>query len=514
MARLACESPGEHVFILTPVGRDAALTARLLADVGIASTVCESMDAVCAAGADAAAAALIAEEALDNTALRSLTGLLEAQPPWSDIPFAVFRDPEAALSRPLAELLARGNVTLLERPVRKVTLVTTVQAFLRARRRQYEVRDLVLQLGEAVKHRDRFLAILGHELRNPLGAILTSTEVMARIDANAFRRERDVIDRQTRVLSRLVDDLLDVARVTSGKIVLQKTGVNLREIAERVAGTAAESAGARDVTVSLEAEARPFVVHGDPVRLGQVLNNLVTNAVKYTPSGGRVTISLAEEDGKVLLGVKDTGVGIAPDMLSRVFDLFTQAESSLDRSQGGMGIGLTLVRSLVELHGGTTRAESGGLGRGSIFTVSLPAAESPVDVTGTYARRKTPVTVPRRIVVVEDNLDLREQLVALLRDSGHRVDAADDGPSGVDRIVAIQPDIALIDIGLPGIDGYEVARRVRSLIGPGVSLVALTGYGQPDDRRRALDAGFDAHLTKPVKISVLEELVANGVRSS
>lgn len=504
MSPLESERGPGPVLVLTPLGRDAELTTHLLAEADIRSLVCATMDALCAA-IPTSAAALIAEEAIDLPSMTCLTEHLENQPAWSDLPLAVFRNPEAALTRTLVHLLARSNVTLLERPVRKATLVTTVRAFVRARKRQYEVRDLVLQHEKAVRDRDQFLAILGHELRNPLGAILIATQRMERIDEGAFRGERDVIHRQTRILSRLVDDLLDVGRVTTGKIVLQKTTVNLREVARRIAAAAAESAA----RVTLDADDRPFYVHGDPVRLEQVLNNLVANAVKYTPPEGRVTISLSEEDGRVVVRVTDTGVGIAPEMLDRIFDLFTQAESSLDRSKGGMGIGLTLVKSLVELHGGTTSARSAGLGRGSTFTISLPPDTSTVDSTAPFVRREALAPSGRRVVVVEDNADLREQLVAFLRESGHRVDAASDGVSGVERIVALRPEIALVDIGLPGIDGYEVARRVRSRVGGDVGLVALTGYGQPEDRRRALEAGFDTHLTKPVTIATLEDLLEN-----
>jgi signal transduction histidine kinase/CheY-like chemotaxis protein len=495
------------VLVLTPAGRDADLAAQLLAGAGIPCAVCASMDELCARIPEASAA-LIAEEAVGENALTTLTSCLAAQPPWSDLPIAVLRNPETELARPLRQLLSRANVTLLERPVRKVTLATTVNALLRARRRQHEVHDLVLQHEEAVRNRDRFLAILGHELRNPLGAILIATQRMERSKETAFRGELEVVHRQTRILSRLVDDLLDVARVTSGKIVLQKSAVNLREIARRIAASSVDRAGPRAAAVVLDAPDRPFVVDGDPIRLEQVLNNLVTNALKYTPPEGRVTISLAEEGDRVVLRVADNGVGIEPGMLERVFDLFAQAENSLDRAQGGMGIGLTLVRSLVELHGGTTRAESAGTGHGSTFTVSLPLLVSAVETTGAYGRRRNAAS-SRRVVVVEDNADLREQLVALLQDSGHVVECAVDGLSGVDRIAAVRPEIALVDIGLPGIDGYEVARRVRALLGRGVELVALTGYGQPDDRRRALEAGFDAHLTKPVTVSRLEELVEN-----
>jgi CheY-like chemotaxis protein/anti-sigma regulatory factor (Ser/Thr protein kinase) len=252
-------------------------------------------------------------------------------------------------------------------------------------------------------------------------------------------------------------------------------------------------------------QATPVWVSADPTRLEQVLTNLLANALKYTPAGGEIAVSVAREHRHAVLRVRDSGVGIRPELLPRVFDLFVQGDRSLERTSGGLGIGLTLVRHLVELHGGTVEAASAGAGRGSTFTVRLPAVTAP---PAPVASGPAPAAgVARRVLVVEDNDDAREMLRNLLRLLGHEVHEARDGASGVDEARRLRPDVALIDIGLPGIDGYEVARRIRADV-PGARLVAVTGYGQPEDRERTRAAGFDVHLVKPVDPDQLQEVLS------
>jgi CheY-like chemotaxis protein/two-component sensor histidine kinase len=319
-------------------------------------------------------------------------------------------------------------------------------------------------------------------------------------------RERRVIRRQTQLLSRLVDDLLDVARVTSGKIVLDRRSVDLRELVARCvlnSGGAAKDAG---ISLSLSTNGAAWV-SGDAVRLEQIVNNLLTNALKYTPPGGRVEVRIARDGPDAVVRVADTGVGMDPEILPRVFELFTQADDALDRAHGGLGIGLTLVRSLVELHGGTVSAESPGRGLGSTFTVRLPGAE--VGATASAEEEGGgPALESRRILLVEDNADVRDSLRELLEESGHLVMAAADGLEGIQLASSFRPDAAFVDIGLPGLDGYGVARHLRQILGDDVLLVALTGYGLPEDRRRALEGGFDAHLTKPVTLRAILRLLA------
>jgi CheY-like chemotaxis protein len=300
-------------------------------------------------------------------------------------------------------------------------------------------------------------------------------------------------------LTRLVNDLLEASRVATGKIVLNCEPVDVAAIVKRCLSIL-------DVTGHhLEAELQSAWVDADETRMEQVVTNLLTNALKYTPPAGRVAVSLRTEGEEIVLRVSDTGVGIAPDMLRRVFDLFVQGERSLDRSQGGLGIGLTLARRIVELHGGTITAESAGTGRGSTFTVRLPpvpARASPEPEAPVVSRER-----PRRILIVEDHVDAREMLCEALQTAGHDVHQAIDGPSGVETAERIVPDVALIDIGLPGLDGYATAARIRGVVGRRPLLIALTGYGRPEDRDRAVQAGFDVHLTKPVDPFYLLQLI-------
>jgi PAS domain S-box-containing protein len=349
----------------------------------------------------------------------------------------------------------------------------------------------------ANRAKDEFLAMLGHELRNPLGAISNAVHVLSRLGDSEARtmHARGVIERQVQHLGRLVDDLLDVSRVMTGKIILQLEPLDLADIVRRSLAALAGSEGGRHHSIAVEIMAAWVDV--DPTRMEQVVTNLITNALKYTPPGGAIHVSVRAEAGRAVLSVRDTGVGIAPELLSRVFDLFVQGERALDRTQGGLGIGLTLVRRLVELHGGTVEATSAGRGRGSTFTVRLPLASAPA-LAPSSAPSSAPAT-GRRVLVVEDNDDSRAMLRELLGLLGHEVHEAADGATGVARALELAPDVTLVDIGLPGLDGYEVARRIRrDPAGRHLYLVALTGYGLPEDRERAVAAGYDVHLVKPI----------------
>jgi CheY-like chemotaxis protein len=288
--------------------------------------------------------------------------------------------------------------------------------------------------------------------------------------------------------------------------VLDKRGVDLVEAVRRCMSMFQDRADTQNVTLDFHSEERSLVIEADPVRLEQVIGNLITNAIKYTPEGGHIQVSLARREDAAVFTVRDDGIGMEPEMLQRVFDLFAQAAQAIARTQGGMGIGLTLVRHLVELHDGRVHAMSDGLGKGSEFVVTLPLPA--------YAISRVPSSLPPkergqtlRLVVVEDNPDLAELLKDLLEQAGHQVDVAHDGPSGVALITTVRPDCAFVDIGLPGLDGYEVAKKLRESKPDGVKLVALTGYGQQEDKRKALESGFDDHLKKPVDIQVLEKLL-------
>jgi signal transduction histidine kinase len=357
----------------------------------------------------------------------------------------------------------------------------------------------------ASRAKDEFLAMLGHELRNPLGAISNATRVLHQIGDQASRLQ-DIIGRQTHHLARLLDDLLDVSRLTTGKIVLHRRALDLQEVV-RDSLAALEQEG-RTERHDIRVDAEAAVVDGDPTRLEQVVRNLLDNAIKYTPSGGRITVTVRRDGDDAVLRISDTGAGIPHDVLPRIFDLFVQGERSLARSMGGLGIGLTLVKRLVELHGGTVSAWSAGTDQGSEFVVRLPRLVEP-PVVASRGDATEPSEPVRHVLIVEDNRDAREGLRLLLESWGHRVEEAADGQGGVERALEVKPDVALIDVGLPGLDGYAVARAIRS--GPGgegVRLVAVTGYGQPEAIQRAREAGFTEHLVKPIDPDTLRCLLA------
>jgi len=377
-----------------------------------------------------------------------------------------------------------------------------------SRARRDEAEALAQSLREADRAKDEFLAMLGHELRNPLGTLTNAVAVLNKMTGDETTRHLlAIVSRQTGHLARLVDDLLDVGRVTTGKIELHMQRVELRALVGRCLDSIVQAGRTQRHRVAFEGV--ELHVQADVTRLEQIVNNLLDNALKYTPAPGSVMVEISEDGGWAVLRVRDTGRGIPVDLLPRVFDLFVQEPQTLDRSRGGLGIGLALVRRLVDLHGGTVSAWSAGPGQGSEFTVRLPIREQPPDAPDAADRAAAPAKPPRRrVLVVEDSPDARESLQMLLELAGHVVETSEDGSSGLAKLDQFRPEVALIDLGLPGIDGYTLARRARE--NPetrAIRLVAVTGYGQAEDRERALAAGFDFHVRKPVDAAMLEELL-------
>jgi PAS domain S-box-containing protein len=376
-------------------------------------------------------------------------------------------------------------------------------------------------LQEASQRKDEFLAMLAHELRNPLAPIRNALQVLNVVDSKepTSRRAREIIERQVEHLVRLVDDLLDVSRITRGVIQLQKERTDLAVIIARAVESSRALIDSRKHILTVTLPENNLPIQSDPVRLAQVILNLLNNAAKYTPEGGRIELSVTvegeQETGrKAVVRVKDTGVGIAHDMIHKVFDLFTQVEHTLDRSEGGLGIGLTLVRRLVEMHGGTVACSSNGPGQGSEFVLRLPLAQG--DRTGAESEKwesgvlHVASSAGLRILVVDDNRDSTESLATLLRLFGNDVRTAYEGRHALVVAGAYRPDLVLLDIGLPGLNGYEVAKQLRSMPGlKGSVLVALTGFGTDEDRAKAQQAGFDHHLVKPVDYESLHRLLAS-----
>ena len=537
----------QRLLILAPVGKDGALTAAKLADAGLPGVVCSSLAGLAREVARGAAGVLVAEEALASGTGR-LVETLARQPVWSDLPILVITRPGADSGTVALALRTLGNVILLERPIRVSTLISAARTALRARLRQYESRAQLQSLEEADRRKDEFLATLAHELRNPLAPIRNSVELLRLVGDGLpkARKLADMMGRQVSHMVRLVDDLLEISRITRGAIELRRSRVQLSAVIAAAIETSRpviDAAGHQfEVTLAHE----PIWLDADPTRLAQVFSNLLNNAAKYTDHGGRIWLDAERSGQEVLVRVRDSGIGIAGSLLPRVFDMFAQGESATTRAPGGLGIGLTLVRSLVEMHGGEVAAHSEGAGKGTILTVRLPvlgppasepenqsapeegskpghafgpgqtteAGDAPMighttpDEGSAYAGQVPACASLPRVLVVDDNQDAADSLGALLEILGAHVVVAHDGVTALKMLEAHRQDLVFLDIGMPHLDGYEVARRIRKLPhGTSTFLVALTGWGQEKDRLRSEKAGFDRHLVKPASRQALESIL-------
>ncbi len=421
--------------------------------------------------------------------------------------------PIAALAR-AAPALGRGETAALP-PAGAVDEVRELaralgESAVAIRDREERQRQAEHALRTADRAKDEFLAMLGHELRNPLASVSNAAQLlkMAKHQPQVLENVSAILGRQVEHMTRLVDDLLEVGRVTGGKVRLQREPLDLA--ATIVHWLDAWRSDSRFLHHEVSTALQPVWVFADRARIEQVFSNLLDNAIKYTPAGGQIRISLRAENGNAILEISDTGLGMPPELIGRVFDLFVQGERSLAREQGGLGIGLTMVKRLVELHGGTVQAKSEGTNHGATFTIELPAIGRPEPISEVSSMTST--AMHRRILIIEDDDDARDSLAELLRLDGHHVTVASTGAEGVTSASSSTPEFVLVDIGLPDIDGYEVARRLRS--NPATSrmrLVAVTGYGTQEDRRSALAAGFDEHLAKPVALELLKAMLSKPV---
>ena len=672
----------ERVLVLAPTAGDAAITATLLAEAGLACQVCPSLVALCEEFVQGAGALLLTEEVLADGESHCLVGVLHQQPPWSDVPLLLLTTSGADSPAAIEAMDLLGNVTVLERPIRVTTLVSTLRAALRARKRQYELRShieavrrqgerlrllweaasvllstdnpeammrglfariaphfnldayfnfmvdetgealrmesclgipdeearkirrldfgqaicgtvaqtmlpitathiqqsddprvqlvkgygirvyacnplmagdrllgtlsfasrsrdtftedeiaflqsichyvafayermrLIRQLFDEDRKKDEFLATLAHELRNPLAPIRNAVSYLQIKGPPEpdLQNAREIIERQVRQMTRLVDDLLDISRVTRGKIALQRERVGLNLVLTNAveASRPVIEAARHDLSVTVPSE--PLMVEGDVTRLSQVFGNLLTNAAKYTDPGGQIRVTVRREGSDAVVSVSDTGIGISAEHLPRLFDMFSQVAPALERTQGGLGIGLALVKSLVEMHGGRVEARSPGLGKGSEFLVRLPAVEPARPAPAADRPRAAGPhhgRPRRRILIADDNADAAQSLAMMLRVLGHDVRTAPDGQAAVDLAEAFRPELVLLDIGMPRLNGYDAARHLRlQPWSQNVTLVALTGWGQDEDKRRATEAGFDHHFTKPIAPNALDSLLA------
>jgi signal transduction histidine kinase/CheY-like chemotaxis protein len=502
----------QRVLICTPHGRDAELACRALKDTGFSCFVCKTVADLVSEVQRGAGAILTVEEILPRAESVELTDYLATQATWSDLPMLLLT--KAGGESPwIKDAYQRfGNLTLLERPVRVASLISAARSALRARQRQYEIRL-------ADQRKDEFLAMLGHELRNPLAPISAAANLLelAPEDIDRVKRTSKIITRQIGHMTNLIDDLLDVARVTRGLITLDKEAVDLRDILSEAIEQVRPTIDSRRHQLSLHLPPGAAPVLGDRKRLVQVIVNVFNNAAKYTPEGGNISVRLQVLRDQVILDVADDGIGMSPELIAQVFNLFAQAERTSDRSQGGLGLGLALVKSLVESHGGSVHADSAGEGRGSRFTIRLSRLNS--DLTVKQDADAIDALLPQpaqslRIMVVDDNADAANTLEMFLHVAGHQVAVEYAAVQAISKARSMCPQVCLLDIGLPDMDGFELARRLRAMPETASSLlIAITGYSQEQDRKKAIEAGFDYHLVKPIDtpqlLSLLQEISAS-----
>ena len=520
-----------RVLVFAPIGRDAALTYELLHRTGIHGYICGSVGQLVVELAQGAGAIILTEEALDHPEFRDLPAALDRQAAWSDIPVILFAgSPHTNTSlRTIGLAESLRNVTFIERPIRTAAVVSVVRAALRARARQYELRDTLVALhaarteAEAASRlKDEFLATLSHELRTPLNAILGWTTMLrhGQVDPPRITRALEVVERNARAQAKLIEDVLDMARIITGKLRLDMRPVALGLIVEAAIDAIRPAADAKSIDLRVNGGSVP-AINGDAVRLQQVLWNLLSNAVKFTPAKGTITVSLQLVDSHAALAVSDTGTGLAPEFLPYVFDRFRQADQSVTRGYGGLGLGLSIVKHLVELHGGTVAVDSPGPGLGATFNVSLPIPvmlETPVDrrereqAADAFALRLD----GRRVLVVDDDVATRELLRDLFERVGATVVTAASAAAAIDELLHHAPDAIVADIGMPGEDGFSLMRRIRALPPPGglVPAIALSAYTRGEDQDAARRAGFSAFIAKPATPQQLLEGVYGVLRGS
>ncbi|KAF0136626.1 MAG: histidine kinase [Methylocystaceae bacterium] len=510
-----------RVLIMTPTGRDAALAEDALNRSGLSSCICSNEEELRREIAKGAGCVLMAEEALPRGRAVTWRDLFGSEPAWSQLPVVLLlarghAQKDLALLRKLEK---RPSIGFIERPVQKRSLISAVKNAIDARGLQYAIGDALDALQTANRRKDEFLAVLAHELRNPLAVICAAIHIKRRSAGADGDKALSAIERQTQQLTRIIDDLLEVSRISRGKLELQKERVDLVSLVREVFEQGADKLQAGKHRKQFHASSAELFIEGDPVRLGQIFSNLLNNAAKYTADVGAIDVTVTQDGRSAVVIVKDTGVGIPPEMITRVFDIFTQVDRNLGRAQGGIGVGLSLTRSLVTLHGGTIEARSGGAGMGSEFIVRLPLSEAPVaaDVEpaqdtvqdaapDTGERRASPT----KVLVVDDDPLVGNLTAELIASFGMEVQVVPGGAEALEAIPKFQPRIVFVDLGMPGMDGYETVRRIRQLPGgDSLFIAALSGWGQADYLERSAQAGFDRHFVKPIKISELEKLFAS-----
>jgi len=483
-----------RILIYAPTGKDARLIAQTLAGAQVNSFVCIKEAEISEKLKSGAGALLVVDDALSAPLLQSLTQFLRDQPTWSDLPVLILSQRGLDSSEMRGKYLQLGNVTLLERPVQGVTLVSAARSALRARRRQYTMQ-------EVDRRKDEFLAMLAHELRNPLAPISAASDLLrfADLDRAVIQETSEIISRQVKHMTGLIDDLLDVSRVSRGLVTLDNSVVDAKQIVTHAVEQVRPLIDSRQHRLTVRTSPELAFIKGDKKRLIQILSNVLNNAAKYTPKGGDIELSMTVTYSNLIFTVIDNGIGIKSHVINHIFDMFVQAETTSDRSQGGLGIGLALVKSLVHLQGGTVIAHSDGAGKGARFTLTFPRSfeSSGMPIPAKLNAQCSDKGV--RVLIVDDNVDAAEMLGRFLDLVGYQVRVAHSAKVALEMAREQAPHACFLDIGLPDMDGNELAKRLREL--PEISslvLVAVTGYGQDGDRQKTFEAGFDHHLVKPV----------------
>ena len=535
----AASSLEERVLVLMPTARDGERTARLLREeVAVTCLICADMTELCRELRLGAGAVMLTDDVLLNDPSKQLMDVLREQPPWSAVPILLLAHEGASERLLFPDAGPMQNVQFLERPVRMRALFSAVLSALRARRSQYQIRDALLkherqaaqlaaeeeklrqsqaelarqaeQLRTADRLKDEFLATLAHELRNPLAPITAGLALLSESPEVDVTRTLGVIQRQVSHMVRLIDDLLDVSRITRGKLELKRERVALRSVIDAAIEASQSAIERAQHELRVRVSDQPLFLDADPTRIAQIISNLLNNSSKYMRPGGSIELSAKGEGDWAVITVTDRGAGIPAEHIEDVFEMFSQVDRALERSQGGLGIGLALVRRLAEMHGGTVTAFSPGADQGSTFTVRLPLASS--EVAARKSSRSAEIRAPagKRILVVDDNSDAAEMLAMMLERSGYATQVAQDGAEALRSLPELLPHAVILDIGLPDMNGYEVAQRMRK--DPRFTdtvLIALTGWGTGEDKRKALASGFHTHMTKPVNA---DELRATLVR--
>ena len=520
------EDKEERVLLLTPTGRDALLTQKILAEVSISSSICGSIEELCHKLESGAGAILLTEEALNQHAINCLIQVLTKQPAWSDIPVILFATNSESAGVLLNLLGQRANIIVLERPINISVVTGAVRSALRARRRQYQTKSLLVELEEADRQKDLFLATISHELRTPLNGILGWAGILrgGNLDEETVGHALATIERNARSQSQLIEDILDMSRIIRGNLRLHAEPLELIPAVNAAIDVVRPAAQAKKISLEAMLDPQAGTISGDPSRFQQIVWNLLSNAIKFTPEGGRVQIQLLQGIDHIKIQVSDTGKGISADFLPHVFDYFRQADNTITRNYGGLGLGLAIVRHLVELHGGTVEVMSAGTGKGATFTVTLPLMPAPDSASPSAGATQNHLADKKssplesfsslkgfKVLVVDDAADARELMTEALRRYGAKIITSTSAAEALEVLERRQFDLLISDIEMPNRDGYSLIQEIRAKEqghGKRMTAIALTAHARATDRQRALSAGYDRHIAKPIEINELLEVIA------